>query len=149
MIMLETRAIVVQIEGRYALVNASQGNGCEQCNGKGCGSGKLTQLFCGKPRRFRVDNSIDARVGDEVIVSVADGAVLRGIGLVYLLPLALLVAGVLLGSLFATQMEQRDGYAAAGAGIGLIGGFILSRWIASRRIDQQNAPFIARRWHGE
>lgn len=144
--MLETRAIVVRIDGQYALVQANQGNGCEQCNGKGCGSGKLSQLFCSKPRQFRVDNSIDASVGDEVIVSVSDGAVLRGIGLVYLLPLALLVVGVVLGSVFAAQVEQRDRYAAVGAGIGLIGGFVLARWIASRQNHQQNLPFIARQY---
>lgn len=144
--MLETRARVVQIDGQYALVQVSQSNGCEQCNGKGCGSGKLSQLFCSKPRQFRVDNSIDASIGDEVIVSVADGAVMRGIGLAYLLPLALLVLGVVLGSSCATQVEQRDIYAAVGAGIGLIGGFAMSRWIVSRQACQQNLPFIARQW---
>jgi len=144
--MLETRAIVVQIDGQHALVQANQGNGCGQCNGKGCGTGKLSQLFCSKPRQFQVDNPINASVGDEVIVSVMDGAVLRGIGLVYLLPLALLVAGAMLGSLSAAQAVQRDGFAAAGAVIGLIGGFVLSRWIASRQNRQQNRPYIARLW---
>lgn len=147
--MLETRATVVQTEGQYAFVQASQSNGCEQCNGKGCGSGKLSQLFCGKPRQFRVENSIGASVGDQVIVSVADGAVLRGIGLVYLLPLALLVVGVVVGSSLAAQVGQRDGYAAAGAGVGLVGGFALSRWIAARLTRRQTLPFIARRWRGE
>ena len=142
--MLETRAIVVQTEGQYAFVKASQGNGCEQCNGKGCGSGKLSQLFCSKPRQFRVENSIAATVGDEVIVSVADGAVLRGIGLVYLLPLVLMVAGVVAGSIVAESVEQRDGYAAAGAVIGLAAGFALSKWISSRKSQRQNLPFIAR-----
>jgi len=47
--MLETRAIVVQVEGKHALVQANQGNGCGQCGGKGCGTGKLSQLFCSKP----------------------------------------------------------------------------------------------------
>ncbi|HEX5337249.1 MAG TPA: SoxR reducing system RseC family protein, partial [Gallionella sp.] len=97
--MLETRAIVVQVDGPFALVRANQGNGCGQCNGKGCGTGKLSQMFCSKPRQFQVDNPIDAKVGDEVIVSVADGAVLRGIGLVYLLPLLLLVAGAMLAGI--------------------------------------------------
>lgn len=142
--MLETRAIVVQTEGQYAFVKASQANGCEQCNGKGCGSGKLSQLFCSKPRQFRVENSIAATVGDEVIVSVADGAVLRGIGLVYLLPLVLMVAGVVAGSIAADRIELRDGYAAAGAAIGLAGGFALSKWISSRKSQRQNLPFIAR-----
>ena len=144
--MLETRAIVVQVDGQHALVQASQGNGCGQCNGKGCGTGKLSQLFCSTPRRFQVDNPINATVGDEVIVSVMDGAVLRGIGIVYLLPLALLVMGAMLGSLSAAQAEQRDGFAAAGALIGLIGGFVLSRWLASRQNRQQNQPYISRLW---
>jgi sigma-E factor negative regulatory protein RseC len=147
--MLETRAIVVQLDGQHALVQANQGNGCGQCNGKGCGTGKLSQLFCSKPRQFRVDNPINAAVGDEVIVSVADGAVLRGIGLVYLVPLVSLVAGALLGSLSAAQAEQRDGFAAMGALIGLAGGFALSRWMATRQARQQNQPYISRQWRGD
>jgi hypothetical protein len=83
MSMLETRAVVVQTDKLSAQVVASQGNGCSACDGKGCGSGKLTQLFCSRPRQFKVDNQIKAGVGDEVIVSVPEGAVLRGIGLVY------------------------------------------------------------------
>ncbi len=145
--MLETRATVVQVEGQHALVQANQGNGCGQCNGKGCGTGKLSQLFCSKPRQFRVDNPICAKVGDEVIVSIRDGAVLQGIGLVYLLPLALLVAGALAGSLMAGDPGQRDGYAAVGALIGLMAGFGLAKWFAARQGSQQNQPYIARLWY--
>ncbi len=145
--MLETRAIVVQVEGQYALVQANQGNGCGQCNGKGCGTGKLSQLFCSKPRQFQVDNPIRAKVGDEVIVSIQDGAVMRGIGLVYLLPLAFLVAGALLGSVMAGQTGPQDGYGAAGAFIGLIGGFGLAKWLAARQNSWQNRPYVARLWH--
>lgn len=142
--MLETHAIVVQIDGKHAFVQANQGNGCGQCSGKGCGSGKLSQLFCSKPRQFQVDNSVNARVGDKVIVSVAKGAVLRGIGLVYLLPLFLLFAGATLGSLLAVQAEQRDIYAAIGALSGLAAGFILAKWASSRWSRHQNLPYIAR-----
>lgn len=147
--MLETRAIVVQVKGSHALVQANQGNGCEQCNGKGCGSGKLAQMFCSKPRQFEVDNPIDARVSDEVIVSVADGAVLQGIGLVYLLPLGLLLAGAALGSAWATQPAQRDVYAGAGAVFGLLLGFIAARWLASRRSLRGSRPYIARQYRGD
>ncbi len=142
--MLETRAIVVHVEGKLAFVQANQGGSCGQCSGKGCGSGKLSQLFCSEPRRFQVDNSVNARVGDEVIVSVAEGTVLRGIGLVYLLPLLLLFAGATLGTLLAGQPEQSDAYAAGGALTGLAIGFIFAKWASSHQSHRQNLPYIAR-----
>ena len=147
--MLETRAIVMQIDGRSALVQADQGNGCGQCNGKGCGTGKLSQLFCSKPRQFQVDNPIKANVGDDVIVSVAEGAVLRGISLVYALPLLLLVMGAALGNIGAVQPGQRDGYAAVGALCGLVAGFVVARWISSRQSAGRFRPYIARQWREE
>lgn len=149
MIMLETRAIVVRVDGQHALVQADQGNGCEQCNGKGCGTGKLASLFCSKPRQFRVDNPINAGIADEVIVSVAEGAVLRGISLVYLLPLLLLAIGAALGNQWAAQAGQRDAYAAAGALSGLVVGFAFARWISLRRAGRHFQPYIARLVHEE
>lgn len=146
---LETRATVVSTDKQLALVQANQANGCSQCNGKGCGSGKLSQMFCSKPRQFQVDNSINASIGDEVVVSVAEGALLRGIGLVYLLPLLLLVMGAMLGTVLAAQAGQRDGYAAAGALSGLVAGFVFAKWFSSRQDRQQNRPYIARKWHEE
>jgi sigma-E factor negative regulatory protein RseC len=140
--MLETRAIVVHKEGRAALVQASGPDGCSVCEGKGCGSSKVTQLFCSKPRQFQVENRIDADVGDEVIVSVVEGAVLRGISLVYLLPLLLLFAGAVLAGSFAQQDAQRDGFSAAGALAGLVLGFFIAKWRSTRQL--RNRPYIAR-----
>jgi len=147
--MLETRAVVVKIAGQHALVKADQANGCEQCNGKGCGVGKLSQLFFSKPRQFRVNNPISADVGDLVIVSVSDGAVMRGIGLVYLMPLVLLVMGATFGSIWAQQPGQSDGYAAVGALSGLVIGFAIARWISLRQTENHFQPYIARQYRKE
>ena len=144
--MLETHAVVVQLlEKPFVLVQASKGGGCGQCDGKGCGASKLTQLFCSKPRQFKVDNRINAAIGDEVVVSVVEGAVLRGISLVYLLPLVLLFAGAALASSLAVPDAQRDGYAALGAMSGLIIGFVFARWISSNKGHQEDQPYIARK----
>jgi len=140
--MLETRAVVVGVKNYHAEVMAHQGNGCSVCNGKGCGSGKLTQLFCSKPRQFRVENRINACVGDDVIVSVPEGAVLRGVGLVYLLPLVLLFGGASWAGSWAVQQGQRDAYEAAGALFGLLTGFLFAKWFSSRQ--HQQTPYIAR-----
>lgn len=142
--MLETRAVIVRIEGRHALVQASQASGCEHCSGKGCGANKLSRMFCSKPRLFEVGNPINAGVGDEVVISVAEGSILRGIGLIYLLPLLLLVMGAMLGSGLAELPGQRDGYAAAGAMLGMAAGFAIARWISLFRDRNQPGAVIAR-----
>ncbi len=133
--MLETRAVVVQSDMFTAEVVGSGGSGCSACDGKGCGSKKLTQLFCSKPRQFKVDNRIHAGVGDEVIICVPDGAVLRGVGVAYLLPLVFLFSGAALAG-------KSDAYAAVGALSGLSLGFVLARWLSARNSRQQ--PYIAR-----
>lgn len=142
--MLETRAVIVQTESHYAVVQASQANGCEQCSGKGCGASKLSMMFCSTPRQFQVENPINAAVGDEVIISIAEGAILRGIGLVYLLPLLLLVTGAMIGNHWVALPGQRDGYAAAGAVLGLAAGFSIAKWISSRQDKNQSSAIIAR-----
>jgi len=103
-------------------------------------------MFCSKPRQFQVDNPINAEIGDEVIISIAEGAILRGIGLIYLLPLLLLVTGAMIGSHWAALPGQRDGYAATGAALGLAAGFSIAKWISSRQDRNQSRAIIARQW---
>ncbi|MEI7455096.1 MAG: SoxR reducing system RseC family protein [Nitrosomonadales bacterium] len=141
--MLETRAVVVRKDAAVTLVRADGASGCSVCEGKGCGSSKVTQLFCNKPREFQVENRIDANVGDEVIVSIVEGTVLRGISLVYLLPLALMFAGATLASV---STGGKDGYVATGALSGLVAGFAIAKWISVRQSRQQ--PYITRLFAG-
>lgn len=147
--MLETRATVVQLDGYNALVEADHVSSCEQCSGKGCSSSKLGQLFCSTPRQFQVENSINAKVGDDVLVAVAEGVVLRGIGLAYLLPLLLLLAGAALGSLSAGAPEQQDGYALMGALLGLVIGFVLSKQISLRQSKGYFQPYLTGLYRGK
>lgn len=132
--MLEMRAIVVRLQGDDVLVEAKGGGGCGHCDSeKGCGSGKLSQMFCSKPRQFKVKNAAQAAVGDEVQVSLADGVLLRSSVLMYVLPLALLLSGGMLGTHWASDAVSRDAYAALGALAGLVGGFVLAKWLARRQ----------------
>lgn len=139
--MLETRVIVMETAPNIAWVQAVQSGSCEQCHGKGCSSSKLGQLFCSKPRQFQVDNPIDAQVGDEVVVAVVEGTVLRGIGLVYIMPLLLMLAGAAL----AQQINSTDLFAALGAVIGVVAGFGLAKWLSSRPHLSQTTPYIVRK----
>lgn len=132
--MIETRAIIVHLQGNEALVEATGGGGCGQCSSdKGCGSGKLGQLFCTRLRQFKVINEAKASVGDEVQITLQDGVLLRSSMLIYALPLSLLLAGGMLGSHWANDQSNRDGGAAFGSLVGLIGGFFLAKWAAKRQ----------------
>ena len=132
--MLETRAVIIQLDGTDALVEAGQGGGCGNCDSvNGCHSGKLAKAFCTKPRRFRVHNSINARLGEEVQVAVADGVLLRSALALYMFPLGTLFVGGFAGSALADS-ASRDAYAALGALSGLACGFALSRLYAMRQL---------------
>ncbi len=126
--MLEMRAIVLNVQGSHAEISPL-GGGCGMClSAGGCGSGKLSQMFCSsQPRRFLARNEARARVGDEVRVCLPDGVLLRSSWRMYLLPLILALAGALLGSALASVPAYRDGWASLGALLGLAIGFFWSR----------------------
>lgn len=73
---------------------------------------------------LRLPNPIQARAGDQVVIRAAQGAVLRAVWLVYLLPLLLAVVGAA-GLLALTGNEM---VAMLGLLVGLAAGFLGLRW---------------------
>lgn len=132
--MMETRAIVIRVEGKEALVESMQGGGCGHCDSEnGCGSGKMSQLFCSEPRRFRVRNDAEAQVGTLVQVTLPEGVLLRSALLMYILPLILLLCGAMAGAQLANETANADTYAALGGFVGLISGFVLANVLSVLR----------------
>jgi sigma-E factor negative regulatory protein RseC len=134
MSVIETRAVVISLDGNEALVESRQGGGCGRCDSEnGCGSGKLSQLFATQPRRFRVRNEANAEVGSEVLVTLTAGVLLRSAMLMYILPLVLLFAGAAVAGAVARDAASADGYAGAGGLAGLVLGFVLAKWLSLRQ----------------
>jgi len=132
--MIQTRAVIIRLEGDDALVESTQGGGCGSCDSEnGCGSGKLSQLFCSEPRRFRVRNEANAQVGTLVQVNLPEGVLLQSALLMYILPLVLLMAGALAGAQWAQDATNADVSAAIGGLAGLICGFVLVKVLSLRR----------------
>jgi sigma-E factor negative regulatory protein RseC len=127
--MLEMRAVVIQVHGDGALVQPLDGGGCGHCSSEGgCGSGTLSKIFCSdKPRSFEVRNEVRAKVGDEIQISLPDGVLLRGAVRMYVLPLIMLLTGAFSGVYLAGDTVSRDAYAATGAIIGLVLGFVMAK----------------------
>ena len=121
--MLEQTVEVIKTAPDGVWVQAVEPSGCGTCGGQGCSSRRIAELFQRKPRLFRVDCDLAIAPGDRVIVGIADGSVLTGAVRAYGLPLALMLAGALLGQ----AIQPGDGAALAGLLAGGALGWAVSR----------------------
>jgi len=123
--------VVTRVEGDYAWVEIGAGGGCGNCKSQGgCGSGLLG--LSAPSRQHRLLNTVGARPGDAVTVSLPDGGVLKAALLAYLLPLALGIGGAAAGM----WLGGSDGHALSGLVVGLGGG-----WLLLRRLTRQREPW--------
>lgn len=107
--MIEERAVVAETGRGYAWLDIQRRTACGGCEaGGGCGTATLAKLWSGKRLRVRALSELSLQPGDEVVVGMADGVLLRGALLAYLLPVVLLLVGALLGqAAFAAAGESR------------------------------------------
>jgi sigma-E factor negative regulatory protein RseC len=95
--MIEERARVVAIEDDQLLLEAQTSTACNACAARqGCGTSVLSKWVGRKFTRFQAPNTVNAQVGDEVVVGLAEEAMLKGSVLVYLLPLLAMIGFALL-----------------------------------------------------
>lgn len=142
--MIQTRAVVIRLEGCDAVVESTVGGGCGHCSAEnGCSSARISQLFCSEPRQFRVRNDVDAGIGSVVEVAVPEGMLLNSALLMYLLPLLMLLAGAMLGLQWSDHPDDADLYSAAGGGLGLLSGYFIVKALAAwRRLFWVAGPVI-------
>ena len=108
--MIEERARVVAVEDNRLLLEAETRTACNACAARqGCGTSVLSKWVGRKFTRFEAPNTVNAQVGDEVIVGLAEEAMLKGSVFVYLLPLLAMIGFALLAdSLIAADAALRD-----------------------------------------
>jgi len=125
--MLEQNAIVLKTEGDQAWVEARESGTCGNCTSGGCSTRRLADLFGRHERTFPVENILDARSGDHVVIGIPAGALMQSAFRLYGLPLILLLAGA-----FAGQQLGGDLGAVAAAMAGLLLAHLLQRyWLGS------------------
>jgi len=120
---MEQAVIVVDVMNNDALVRGRRASACGQCAGKSaCGTlGSWTERFS----EMRVANPVDAKVGDEVVVRVPDGMLLRAATRLYGIPmLGFFAMGFLVRYLaFRFEVASPELWAAGGALAGMIAAF--------------------------
>ena len=141
--MMQTKAIVIQLDGKNALVESIQSGGCGNCDSvNGCNSSKLSQLFRNKPRRFSVRNECNAQPGSLVQINLQEGVLLHSAILMYILPLLFMLSGAILGAHWASDVANSDAYSAIGGFIGLLAGFLLVKQLILRGKSVSSAQAI-------
>ena len=128
--------IVVAVGGENATVEFLRSEACAKCGA--CRLGTETRV------RVQMPNRAGASVGDEVVVELHSGRLLRASAVTYLVPLAGLLIGLLLGQLAARRVFpafNADLAAAAGALLGTALG-VLSIYLTEnkRAAGGQYAP---------
>lgn len=135
--MSEAIGRVVASHGDEVWVETRVQSSCSQCGsqqgGAACGTATLAPLFGRKIPTLRLQNTISAQMGDEVVIHVADQGVVVGSLLLYLLPLLALMFAAGIG-----QWWAGEGGAIALAGVGFIFGLwgvrLLERQQLMRRV---------------
>ncbi|QDX80414.1 hypothetical protein B9N43_03530 [Denitratisoma sp. DHT3] len=116
-------AVVSGLDADMAIVDVARMQGCGRCHEAGGCGGVMGGTSACAVRQYRVPNSIRARVGDQVLLSVPEGILLKAALASYGL-CALLTLG---GAWLATATGAGDGGAAVGALAGLGLGLMLLR----------------------
>lgn len=146
--MIEARGRVVGDDGGHVWVETRRRSSCESCLASdGCGTAVLGKALGRRWSRVRALNGAGARVGDEVVVALAERALLAGSAALYLVPLLVMLCLAALGQHLAGQLGLDADAAAALLGLaGLAGGFVWAgRFGRSVRRNPRYQPVVLRR----
>jgi sigma-E factor negative regulatory protein RseC len=146
--MIEETARVIAIDNNQLLLEAETRAACNACAAKqGCGTSVLSKWIGRKFTRFQVPNTVNARVGDEVVVGLAEEAMLKGSVFVYLLPLLSMIGSALLADgLISTDAASRDLLVVVSAVAGFVLMLFISRWFLSTNSNRGRlTPVVLRK----
>ena len=95
--MIEARARVVACDGKRVTLEAIQQSSCDQCSDKECGNGQVNRALSKRYHHLVLPVSSPLLPGDEVILEIPEQGLLTAAGLMFVLPLLMLMMGALLG----------------------------------------------------
>ena len=135
-------AKVVFIEGNYAFLKTQNQNACGECASKSsCGSMKLFTPKLDDKYNIRVENTLDLKAGDSVILELPASKLIQGTWLIYLFPLLSLFVCAGLGKLIGGELLSMS----AGLGGLFIALFMVKRFVAQKPVAERFVPKVSRK----
>lgn len=143
-VMLEETGIVVAIDNDQAWVQTIRKSACSSCEAKsGCGQGVLARISDGKANQVLVSNSLELKVGDEVLIGIPEELLIKASVMVYLLPLLVMIASA---SVIEKWLAPGDGWVAIAGVAGLAVGFTMVKLYSSlHKSDPKFCPKMIRK----
>lgn len=126
--MIEELAVVAKIENNQVWVQAGANKGCGGCQQKSsCSTSVLDKLT--RKREVAVDSEIELKAGDEVVIGIEEGVLIKASLLLYLIPLlAMGLAGGLTQQLLPAGFVRAD-LVTAGVALASLGS---SLWLINK-----------------
>lgn len=146
--MIEEQAQVVETRGDRLVLQAQTKSACGNCAAsKGCGTSVLSKVIGRKFTRFHADNSIDAKVGDTVVVGISEDALIKGSLMMYIVPIIGMLVCALAAEYYLDALaEYRDLSIAVSGIFGLVAGAYLAKWYFQRQSSLQRfTPVVLRK----
>ncbi|UZE95232.1 SoxR reducing system RseC family protein [Alkalimarinus alittae] len=137
--MLEETGVVVAVEKGQAWVQTIRKSACSSCEAKsGCGQGVLARISDGKANQVLVSNTLNLKVGEDVLIGIPEDLLVKASVMVYLLPLLMMIAAA---SIAEKWLLIGDAWVALAGVSGLAFGFVLVKLYSNvHKNDQRFCP---------
>ena len=129
--MVEEQGRVVTVEGEYVWVETTRRSSCSSCNARqGCGQ-HLSEKYKSDAyySYIKASSRWVLKEGDQVVVGIPEGSLLKASFLIYLFPLILSMVGLWLSSLAGLS----DFWLVLTSGFSLLCGFLVVRIAGGKR----------------
>lgn len=146
--MIEQQARVISVQGDELVLEADTQTACGSCEVKsGCGTSVLSKWLGRKFTHFNAQNTVNACVGDEVIVGLAESALLTGSVVIYLWPLlGMIFFALAADQLFSAEQAARDLLISLIAFVGAAAVFgVCHRYLSTASSQQKLNPVVLRK----
>jgi len=128
---IQERGKVLSVAGETVVIQPSGLQSCAKCRtGKGCGAGTLSTFFGRRQQSLTASSTISVAAGDNVVIEIHERALLLAAGLMYVLPVVLLLSGALFAKYIIPNASEFVQIVTAL--IGLSSGIFCSRRLSER-----------------
>ncbi len=139
--MIEQTATVTELDNGMVCVETDRQAACGSCSAKaGCGKSLLDNIFKPRPVQIVLENTVNAKLHDKVIIGLDDAAMLQASFYLYLFPLLVMLVTAILTGYFISPAASEI-YIVVAAFVGLFVGSRIAGMLINNKLYNHNEKF--------